>query len=143
MPHLTHSTISTKLSNVTTLWHKVDANNKILGRVASEIAMLLTGKNKPHQVDYLDFGDEVVVINAEKVVLTGNKLQDKVYTNYSGYPGGLRSTSAQELLAKKPTEMLKRAVAGMLPKNKLRAQRMKKLHLFAGSAHTYESQFIK
>ena len=120
-------------------WKKFDATGKVLGRLATEIADVLTGKAKPEYTPHLDLGDHVVVINAEKIKVTGNKLTDKIYYNYSGYPGGMRERTLQERMNKNPSEVIVEAVYGMLPKNKLRKQRIKKLHVYAGETHPHVS----
>jgi large subunit ribosomal protein L13 len=112
--------------------HTIDATNKILGRLAVEIANLLRGKNKPSFVPYLDMGDEVIVINTDKIKVTGRKLKQKIYYRHSGYPGGLRATKLEEALKKDSREVVRRAVYGMLPKNKLRDKMIKKLKLYKG-----------
>ena len=121
-------------------WYLVNAEGKILGRLATELAKILRGKNKPTYSPHVDTGDFVVVINAEKVALTGKKMKDKIYYHHSGYPGGIKSISAEKLLAKKPTEVLRTAVKGMLPKNSLGRQMLQKLKLYAGSNHPHEAQ---
>jgi large subunit ribosomal protein L13 len=132
-----------KINEVSRDWYLVDANEKVLGRVATQIANVLRGKNKPIFTPSVDTGDFVIVVNAEKIVLTGNKLADKMYYSHSGYPGGLKSTSAAKLLEKKATELLRQAVKGMLPKNKLASQMLKKLKIYSGSAHPHASQLPK
>jgi large subunit ribosomal protein L13 len=114
-------------------WFVVDAQGQVLGRLATRIARILIGKDKANFTPYLDCGDHVVVINAEHVKLTGNKLDQKVYHHHSGYPGGLKEIPIRVLLQKRPEEVLREAVLGMLPKNKLRARRAKKLRVYAGS----------
>jgi large subunit ribosomal protein L13 len=121
-------------------WYLIDANGKVLGRLASEIAKILRGKNKAIFSPHVDTGDFVIVVNAEKVRLTGDKLQGKVYYHHSGYPGGLKAIPAEKLLAKKPEELLRRAVKGMLPKNKLGSKVFKKLKVYAGPKHPHEAQ---
>ncbi|OGP82022.1 MAG: 50S ribosomal protein L13 [Deltaproteobacteria bacterium RBG_16_54_11] len=121
-------------------WYLIDANGKVLGRLASEIAKILRGKNKAIFSPHVDTGDFVIVVNAEKVRLTGDKLQDKVYYHHSGYPGGLKAIVAEKLLSKKPEELLRRAVKGMLPKNKLGSKVFKKLKVYAGPKHPHEAQ---
>ncbi|MBN1253715.1 MAG: 50S ribosomal protein L13 [Deltaproteobacteria bacterium] len=121
-------------------WYLVDARDKVLGRLASEIAKILRGKDKAIFSPHLDSGDFVIVVNAEKVRLTGDKLKGKYYYNYSGYPGGLKAITAEKLLAKKPEELLRRAVKGMLPKNRLGRKVFKKLKVYAGSDHPHEAQ---
>ena len=122
-------------------WHLLDAKGKILGRLATEIATILMGKNKPSYLPYLDLGDNVVVINAKDVRLTGRKEKQKTYTSYSGYPGGLRIRSFGELKEKNPQEIMKHAVSGMLPKNRLARQMIKKLYIYPGEEHPYKDKF--
>ena len=114
-------------------WFVVDANGAVLGRLATRVARILIGKDKPKFTPHLDCGDHVVVINAEKIRLTGNKIDQKVYHRHSGYPGGLKETPVRVLLQRRPEEVVREAVLGMLPKNKLRAHRAKKLRVYAGS----------
>lgn len=114
-------------------WFVVDAAGQVLGRLATRVARILIGKDKPTFTPYLDCGDHVVVINAERVKLTGNKLDQKVYRHHSGYPGGLKETPVRVVLQRRPEEVVREAVLGMLPKNKLRARRAKKLRVYAGS----------
>ena len=121
-------------------WHLIDATDKSLGRVASQIAVLLRGKHKPIFSPHLDTGDFVVVVNAEKVRLTGNKLQDKYYYHHTGYPGGLKAVRADRMLAEKPTELLRLAVKRMLPKNALNRKILLKLKLYAGDEHPHQAQ---
>ena len=133
-------TYSTKLSEVKRAHHVIDASGQTLGRLASQITPLLMGKNKPIYAPNLDTGDFVVVINVEKVVLIGNKLKDKKYYHHTGYPGGIREISAEKLLAKKPTELLKIATKGMLPKNSLGRQMFKKLKVYVGFHYPHDAQ---
>ncbi len=121
-------------------WKIVNAEGKILGKVATEIADMLTGKNKPTFTPNINVGDKVVVINAEKVEFSGNKLQDKKYYWHTGYPGGIKSETLGKLFARKPTEVLKKAVSGMLPKNKLRKVRMSNLKIYEGTEHPHQAQ---
>ena len=121
-------------------WYIVDAENKVLGRLASEIANRLRGKHKPTFSDFIDNGDFIIVTNAEKIKLTGNKWDDKKYYRHTGYMGGLKEASAKELMAKHPTDLLIHAVKGMLPKNKLGAAQLKKLKVYAGSSHPHAAQ---
>ena len=121
-------------------WYLVDAKGKVLGRLAATLAKILRGKNKPIYTPHVDTGDFVVVVNAEKVALTGKKMKDKIYYRYTGYPGGIREMSAEKLLAKKPTEMIRVAVKGMLPKNSLGRQMLQKLKVYAGPSHPHEAQ---
>ena len=121
-------------------WFLVDAENKILGRFASKIASILKGKTKPIFTPYLDTGDFVVVINAQKIKLTGRKLNDKIYYHYSGYPGGMKSITPKDLLQKKPEEVVRKAVWGMLPKNSLGRQMLTKLKVYPGKEHPHQAQ---
>jgi large subunit ribosomal protein L13 len=121
-------------------WFLVDAENKILGRLASKIASILKGKTKPIFTPYLDTGDFVVVINAQKIKLTGRKLNDKIYYHYSGYPGGMKSITPKDLLQKKPEEVIRKAVWGMLPKNSLGRQMLTKLKVYPGKEHPHQAQ---
>ena len=121
-------------------WYVVDAENKVLGRLASEIASRLRGKHKPTFSPFIDNGDFIVVTNAEKVQLTGNKLNDKKYYRHTGYIGGIKETSAKELLVKHPTDLITKAVKGMLPKNKLGRAQFKKLKVYAGKDHPHAAQ---
>ncbi|CAG0984577.1 50S ribosomal protein L13 [Geobacter sp.] len=129
-----------KKEEVTRDWFLVDADSKVLGRMATEIANILRGKKKPIYTPSVDTGDFVVVINAEKIQLTGNKLADKMYHSHSGFPGGLKSITAGKLIEKKPEDLIRKAVKGMLPKNKLARHMLKKLKVYAGSAHPHEAQ---
>ena len=124
-------------------WFLVDAKNKILGRMAVKIATVLIGKNKPTYAPEADRGDFVVVINAEKIKVTGNKKKGKVYYKHSGYAGGLKSITLERLQEKNPTTIIKMAVKGMLPKNKLQAKRMKRLKLYSGDKHPHQAQKIQ
>jgi large subunit ribosomal protein L13 len=121
-------------------WHVIDAEGQVLGRLATRAARLLTGKDKPIYTPFLDTGDYVIIINAEKVKLTGNKLTDKVYRRHTGYPGGLRETTAGALLAKDPGKLVREAVIGMLPKTKLGRAMRKKLKIYRGSEHPHQAQ---
>lgn len=121
-------------------WYVIDAAGKPLGRVATKAAHVLRGKHKPTYTPYVDCGDNVIIINAKEVVLTGNKLQDKKYYNHSGYPGGLRERTAEVMIEKYPEEMLERAVQGMLPHNRLGRAMAKKLYVYAGSEHKHTAQ---
>ncbi len=130
----------TPVNEIERKWYVVDANGKILGRLASEIATRLRGKHKPTYSTFMDTGDFVVVINAEKVRLTGKKLKDKKYYKHSGYIGGITEATAEEILEKKPTDLLFKAVKGMLPKNSLGRLQLKKLKVYAGQDHPHEAQ---
>ena len=121
-------------------WHLLDADGEVLGRLASRAAMLLMGKHKPDYTPFLATGDHVVVINAAKVRLTGNKEQDKIYRRYSGYPGGLREITAAKLRASRPERMVEEAIAGMLPKNKLGKQIARHLRVYRGAQHPHAGQ---
>jgi large subunit ribosomal protein L13 len=121
-------------------WYVVDAQGKTLGRLATQIADALRGKRKPDYTPHCDTGDFVVVVNAEKVRVTGNKLADKVYYRHSGYPGGLRSRTLSEMLERQPEEVLRKAVKGMLPRNRLGRQQLLKLKIYAGPEHPHEAQ---
>lgn len=121
-------------------WHVVDAEGKTLGRLATQIASILRGKNKPEYTPHCDTGDFVVVINAEKVAVTGNKLEQKRYWRYSGYPGGMRSRTLAEMLERRPEEVLRKAVRGMLPRNRLARQQLRKLKIYAGPEHPHLAQ---
>ncbi|GIW62480.1 MAG: 50S ribosomal protein L13 [Patescibacteria group bacterium] len=140
---LTESTKPVKAKEIKREWHLVDLKNQVLGRVAGQIALLLQGKTKVNYVPNLDMGDYVVVINAKKVKLTGNKRQTKAYQSYSGYPGGLKIESFKSLINRKPDEVVKRAVSGMLPKNKLRKRRLARLYVFADENHSFSDKFNK
>lgn len=133
-------TFSAKKNEVERKWHLIDANGKILGRLASEIAVRLRGKHNPIYTPHVDTGDFVIVINAEKVLLTGKKLKQKVYYRHSGYPGGLKSTTAEKLQQKKPEELISLVVKGMLPKNSLGRNMIKKLKVYAGEEHPHQAQ---
>ena len=133
-------TYDAKKEDIVRSWYLVDAENQVLGRLASEIARRLRGKHKPVFTPYVDTGDFVIVINAEKISLTGKKLTDKIYYNYSGYPGGLRETNAGKLLKDHPDKVIQYAVKGMLPKNSLGRKMLKKLKVYAGGDHRHEAQ---
>jgi large subunit ribosomal protein L13 len=124
-------------------WYLVNAENRILGRLASQIAIRLRGKHKPIFTPHADTGDFIVVINAEKVALTGSKWDNKLYYRYSGYVGGLKKISAKQLLGKKPEEVLRLAVRGMLPKNSLGRRQLKKLKIYSGPNHPHQAQKIQ
>ncbi len=133
-------TYQAKKEEVEHQWYLVDAEGKVLGRLATELAKILRGKNKPIYTPHVDTGDFVIVVNAGKVALTGKKMKDKIYYHHTGYPGGIREMSAEKLLAKKPTEMIRIAVKGMLPKNSLGRQMIQKLKIYAGAKHPHEAQ---
>ncbi len=133
-------TFSAKKSDMEEKWWLVDAQSKVLGRMASEIAQVLRGKNKPIFTPHVDTGDFVIVINADKVRFTGKKLKDKVYYHHSGYIGGIKSITAEKLMQKDPTEVVHKAVKGMLPKNRLGRKLIKKLKVYAGGEHPHQAQ---
>jgi large subunit ribosomal protein L13 len=134
------STQVARQSDIERKWFVVDLEGKVLGRAATEIARILRGKHKPIYTPSVDAGDFVVVLNADKIKLTGNKLANKMYYHHTGYPGGIRSISAEKLLAKKPEEVIKKAVRGMLPRNKLGRQMIKKLKVYTGVEHPHAAQ---
>ncbi|NVM25708.1 MAG: 50S ribosomal protein L13 [Desulfobacterales bacterium] len=124
-------------------WYLIDARDKILGRLASEIAILLRGKRKPVFTPHMDAGDYVVVVNADKVLLTGDKLQKKMYYRHSGYVGGLKEIPAKEMLQKKPENLIRLAVKGMLPKNSLGRRQLRKLKIYASPDHPHQAQKLE
>lgn len=134
-------TKSTKIGDIKRQWHLIDARNKILGRISSDIALLLMGKAKSNFVRNLDLGDYVVVVNAKNVKVTGNKESDKNYYRHSGYPGGFKKETLSELRARRPEEIIKRSVSGMLPQNKLKAKMLKRLYIFNEEEHNYKDKF--
>lgn len=140
MNTLSFKTISANDATVEHKWYVVDATNLTLGRMSAQIAAILRGKNKPYFTPHVDCGDYVIVINADKVVLTGNKLRDKQYLTYSGYPGGQKKETAGKLLNRRPDAVIERAVKGMLPKNRLGRQVYKKLFVYAGAEHPHVAQ---
>jgi len=143
MKKLTKQTKPVKEKEIERAWHLIDVKGEVLGRVAPMIASLLQGKNKANYVPYLDMGDYVVVINASQVVVTGKKEETKIYTRYSGYPGGLKVLKYKDLLNDKPEFIIKHAVSGMLPKNKFRDRRLKRLFVFQDNNHPYQDKFNK
>jgi large subunit ribosomal protein L13 len=136
-------TWNAKPGEIDRLWYVVDAEGKTLGRLATQIADMLRGKGKPEYTPHVDNGDFVVVVNAEKIVVTGKKLDDKIYDRHSGYPGGLKSRSLRDELARRPTEVLRKAVKGMLPRNRLARAQMRKLKIYVGPEHPHEAQAPK
>ena len=126
--------------NVEMKWYLIDAEGQTLGRLASQIASIIRGKNKPTYTPHADTGDFVVVINAEKINVTGNKLNNKIYYNHSGYAGGLKKRTLKEMLEKKPEEVLRKAIWGMLPHNRLGRKLMGKVKIYAGTEHPHEAQ---
>ena len=133
-------TYQAKKEEVDRQWYLVNAEGRVLGRLATQLADLLRGKRKPTFTPHVDTGDFVVVVNAGKVLLTGKKLKDKIYHRHTGHPGGIREISAEKLLAKKPEEVIRVAVKGMLPKNSLGRKMLGKLKVYAGSSHPHEAQ---
>jgi large subunit ribosomal protein L13 len=133
-------TYSVKAGEIERKWFVVDAEGKILGRLATEIARVLRGKNKPQYTPHVDVGDFVVVVNADRVVVTGRKAEQRVYRRHSGYPGGMKETSYEQMLARKPTEVLRKAVYGMMPKTRLARKQFKKLKIYAGPEHPHSAQ---
>ncbi len=133
-------TFSAKAGQIDRRWYVVDATGKPLGRLATELARRLRGKHKPEYTPHMDTGDYLVVINAEKVAVTGNKRSDKMYYDHSGYPGGIKSISFEKLQAKAPERIIERAVKGMLPKGPLGREMFRKLRVYAGSTHNHDSQ---
>jgi large subunit ribosomal protein L13 len=133
-------TYSAKPSDVTRKWYVVDASETTLGRVSTRVATLLTGKGKPIFTHHIDCGDYVIIINADKLVVTGNKLEDKMYYRHSGFPGGLKEFTLQEKMNKDSTEVLLHSIRGMLPVNKLRDGRLARLKIYAGADHQHEAQ---
>lgn len=129
-----------KANEIDRKWYVIDAEGKVLGRLASEIALILRGKNKPIYTPHVDTGDYVIVINAEKIKLTGNKLDQKYHRYHTGYPGGLKEITYRDMLAKKPEKVIELAIKGMLPKNRLGRQMYKKLKVYSGPEHNHEAQ---
>ena len=140
MNTLSFKTISAKKGSVEKNWWILDADSRVLGRVASEVAKIIRGKHKPSFTPHVDCGDNVIVINAEKIRLTGDKMNSKEYISHSGYPGGQKRLSPKQMLAKKPERIFEYAVRGMLPKNRLGRQLFKNLHVYAGDQHPHEAQ---
>ena len=122
------------------VWYVVDAENKTLGRLATQIANVLRGKRKPTYTPHVDVGDFVIVVNAEKVAVTGDKREKKLYWRHSGYPGGIRSRTLGDMLEKRPEEVIRKAVKGMLPRNRLARAQLRKLKVYAGSEHPHQAQ---
>ncbi|MEE4257837.1 MAG: 50S ribosomal protein L13 [Bacteroidales bacterium] len=140
MDTLSYKTVSANKQTVNKEWLLIDAEGMILGRLASEVAMLLRGKHKPEYTPHVDCGDNVVIINAEKVKLSGNKMDDKIFIRHSGYPGGQRSRTAREVLAKFPERLVEHAVKGMLPKSRLGSDLFRNLYVYVGPEHNQEAQ---
>ncbi len=143
MNTLSYKTVSANSKTVTKEWVVIDANAEILGRLSSKIAFILRGKHKANFTPHVDCGDNVIVINADKVRFTGNKFTEKEYVSYTGYPGGQRFISPKDLMAKHPTRVVEKAVRGMLPKNKLGNAIFKNLYVYAGSEHPHAAQSPK
>jgi len=143
MDTLSYKTISANKATVTKEWLIIDAENEVLGRLASDVANLLRGKYKTNFTPHVDCGDNVVIINAEKIRLTGKKLTEKVYVRHTGYPGGQRFSTPKELLAYKPITVIEKAVKGMLPKNKLGSALFRNLYVYAGTEHKQQAQSPK
>ena len=140
MDTLSYKTVSLNKATVDKKWVVIDATDLALGRLSARVALILRGKNKPGFTPNVDCGDNVIVVNAEKVALKGKKMTNRVYTRYTGYPGGQRFTTPREILAKRPAELVRRAVKGMLPKTRLGAQQLKNLHVYAGPEHPHQAQ---
>lgn len=140
MDTLSYKTVSANRATVQKEWVLVDAEDEILGRLASKVAKMIRGKHKSNYTPHVDCGDNVIVINADKIRLTGNKMDEKTYISYSEYPGGQKSITALELMKKKPTALLERAVRGMLPKNRLGRALFNNLHAVEGTEHKFEAQ---
>ena len=140
MNTLSYKTVSANKATVQKEWFVVDAKDEILGRLASKVAMVLRGKHKPSFTPHVDCGDIVIVINAEKIKLTGNKLTDKQYVRHTGYPGGQRKETPEALLARKPEAVVEKAIKGMLPKSRLGSEMFRNLHVFAGENHPHDAQ---
>jgi large subunit ribosomal protein L13 len=140
MRHLSFKTQSANESIVKRDWYVVDATNKTLGRMSSKIAHVLRGKNKAYYTPHFDCGDYVIVVNSAKVILTGNKIEDKEYQTFSGYPGGQKAETAKELIARRPNVVIERAVKGMLPKNRMGRAMYKKLFVYETAEHPHKAQ---
>jgi large subunit ribosomal protein L13 len=140
MDTLSYKTVSANKETIIKEWILVDAENEVLGRLASKVALVLRGKLKPSFTPHADCGDNVVIINAEKVRLTGNKMSDKQYIRHSGYPGGQRSLTAEQLMQRNPIAMVEKAVKGMLPKNRLGSALFRNMFVYAGPEHNQEAQ---
>ena len=140
MDTLSYKTISANKATVEKEWVVVDAEDMVLGRLASKVAKMLRGKYKPNYTPHVDCGDNVIVINAEKVVMSGKKMTDKIYLRHTGYPGGQRAMTPQDILAKYPERLVEKAVKGMLPKTKLGSALYRNLHVVVGAEHKFEAQ---
>lgn len=140
MNYLSYKTVSVNKENANKKWYVIDAEGQILGRLATEVAMILRGKKKACYTPHSDCGDNVIIINAEKIILTGNKMDEKYYVRYTGYPGGQRVRSVKEQLKRKPIAVIEHAVKGMLPKNKLGDAIFKNLYVYEGPEHKQQAQ---
>ena len=140
MNTLSYKTVSANAASVEKNWVVVDAEGQTLGRLASKVALLIRGKRKPNYTPHVDCGDNVIIVNAEKVVLSGNKMTDKTYVWHTGYPGGQRTTNPEQTMPKFPERIVEKAVKGMLPKNRLGAELFRNLHVYAGPEHKNEAQ---
>jgi len=135
-----NKTFAPNANKITKEWHFLDATDKVLGRFASDVAKILIGKNKAEYTPNANLGDKVVITNASKILVTGNKMKDKKYIHHTGFPGGLREESLESLIERKPEEVLKKAIVGMLPKNKLRNERVKNLYIYKGAEQPHKAQ---
>lgn len=140
MDTLSFKTVAAKPSGPSAEWHVIDAENMVVGRLAAQLAKIIRGKNKPSFSPHVNCGDKVIVLNADKVRFTGKKMTDKVYLHYTGYPGGQREITPAKLMTKRPEDVLKMAVRGMLPANKLRKEYLKNLFLYVGTEHPHQAQ---
>lgn len=140
MDTLSYKTVSANKETVNKEWVLIDAENQVLGRMSTVAAKMLRGKYKPNFTPHVDCGDNVIIVNAEKIVLTGNKMTDKEYIRHTGYPGGQRKRTPAELMKIKPTAVVEKAIKGMLPKNRLGADLFRNLHVYAGPEHPHEAQ---
>jgi len=137
---LSYKTVAAKSSTVVSEWLVIDAENMVVGRLAAQLAKIIRGKNKPSFSPHVNCGDKVIILNAEKVRFTGNKMNDKIYIHYTGYPGGQREITPARLMTKKPEDVLKMAVRGMLPANKLRKEYLNNLFIYVGGEHPHSAQ---
>jgi large subunit ribosomal protein L13 len=137
---LSYKTKSANKATVKKEWYVIDANNEVLGRLSSQVAKILRGKNKPDFTPHVDCGDNIIIINAEKIRLTGNKMTDKIYRRYTGYPGGQRYQTPEEMIKKNPTKLIEVSIKGMLPKSKLGSAIFKNLFVYSGTEHPHSAQ---
>ncbi len=133
-------TYAVKKKEITRQWHVIDAEDVVLGRLASKVAYILKGKHKPIYTPHIDTGDHIVIVNAEKIKMTGKKQEQKIYWRHSGYPGGIKGTTAAKVMSEKPEQIIRHAVAGMLPKNTIGRQMIKKLKVYSGPDHPHTAQ---